>query len=96
MGVLKDFIQFDVEFWKIFDCFERAGFKVSCFEAASMSASKQNLENRLATVLTAMIQVEGVEWLNDVLYKGSMKAIYKAREWGYDISPVAPMLAIVN
>jgi len=94
VGILKDFIEFDAEFWRIFDQFERCGLKVSCFEAQSMSRSKQNIEKRLCTVLTALVNIEGVDWLNDVLFAGSMKSHEKGKLWGYDVPWTSPVLMV--
>jgi DNA relaxase NicK len=90
VGVLKDFIQFKAEFWKIFDGFEKAGFKVSCFQADSMDRSKRNIEERMGTVLCALVSVLGREWLEEQLFLSSFKAEDKVKKWGYagEVSPI--------
>jgi len=92
VGVMKDFIDFDADFWQIFSAFDRAGYKVSCFEAQTMARSKENIEKRIATTLTALVQIEGIEWLNEVLYAGSMGSHEKGVLWGYEIPYTAPVV----
>lgn len=94
VGILKDFIEFDAEFWKLFDSFEKCGLKVSCFEAQTMARSMINIEKRIATTLCALVQIQGVEWLNEVLYQGSMNSHEKGKLWGYTVPWTAPVLMV--
>jgi DNA relaxase NicK len=98
VGVLKDFINFNAEFWKIFDGFERAGFKVSCFQADSLERSKKNIEERMGPVLCALVSICGREWLEEQLFLSCFKAEEKVRSWGYagQVSPVQDFAGCIN
>lgn len=98
VGVLKDFINFDADFWKIFDGFERAGYKVSCFQADSMERSKKNIEKRMGPVIAALVSICGREWLEDQLYMAAFKAEDKVRSWGYagQVSPVQDFCGVMS
>jgi len=96
VGVLKDFISFDDEFWNIFDDFEKAGFKVSNFQADSMERSKKNVEEKMAVVLAALISVCGREWFEYQLNLAAFKAEDRVAEWGYKgkVSPVKDFIGV--
>jgi hypothetical protein len=97
VGVLKDFIEFKSEFWKVFEEFSKAGYKVSCGTASTMDRSKQNIEKRIAATLAALYAVYGMDWLKDVLWDGAMDADKKIASWGYgDLDAVQCVMRLLN
>jgi DNA relaxase NicK len=83
VGMLRDYVDFDAEWWSPIMDFERAALKVTNPQRASLSRSVQWIEKSVVATLAAVLKIEGREWFDGLLDNKKIVVDEKLREWGY-------------